>query len=265
MSQATSQANSTSLSQASSRVDSQSDNTQYSQDLSQAVSQANSTSVIDSASNVASQSDSTLLAHDLSAASSLAIQTAASQSTSREQVSVLAQAASQSEAQTLAIQDRMGALGDEDDNQLSFRAATPALSAATTKDDKTGRVTVTDGTGINDVFSKPTLDPTGQKINNAAQISADGSVVLTEDKKSQVGSIATKDKIDLKHDFHLTGRIDLGSKYYPDGADGIGIAFSKENIGSVGYSGALNGIGGLRDVTGFKLDSFYNDAQAPSY
>ncbi|WP_305883172.1 lectin-like domain-containing protein, partial [Convivina praedatoris] len=263
MGQATSQANSTSLSQASSQADSQSDNTQYSQDLSQAVSQANSTSIIDSASNVASQSDSTLLAHDLSVASSLAIQTAASQSTSREQVSVLAQAASQSEAQTYVIQDRMDALRDEDDNQLSFRAAT-ATSVATNKDDKAGRVTVTDGTGINDVFSKPTLDPTGKKINNAAQINADGSVVLTEDKQSQVGSIATKDKIDLQHDFHMSGTMDIGQTGYPKGGDGIGIAFSKENTGSVGYSGGFNGIGGLRDVTGFKLDSFPNDAQAPN-
>ncbi|CAH1857394.1 lectin-like domain-containing protein [Convivina intestini] len=238
-SQEASQADSTSVSHASSLVNSQSNNTQ---NLQQTFYQANTIAKVDSTSNLVSQSDSTLLAKDVSTASSLAIRTAASQSTSQEQALALAQAHSQSNAQAYAA----------------------PYSATASNDENTGHVIVTSGAGINDVFSKPALDPTGQKINNAAKISDDGTVVLTEAQKNQVGSIATKDKIDLRHDFHLTGMIDIGDRKIPDGGDGIGIAFSKENTGSVGYAGGFNGIGGLRNVIGFKLDTFPNEAQAPN-
>ncbi|MBN7275379.1 hypothetical protein GNF18_09525 [Ligilactobacillus pobuzihii] len=89
-----------------------------------------------------------------------------------------------------------------------------------------------------------------------------GIVTLAPNKNNQVGNFTLKNKINLEYDFKLTGSINLGSN--KNGADGIGLAFHNGNTNDVGISGGNNGIAGLENAFGFKLDTWHNDYQAPN-
>jgi outer membrane biosynthesis protein TonB len=89
-----------------------------------------------------------------------------------------------------------------------------------------------------------------------------GIVTLVPNKNDQVGNFTLKNKINLEYDFKLTGSINLGTD--KNGADGIGLAFHNGNTNDVGISGGNNGIAGLENAFGFKLDTWHNDYQAPN-
>lgn len=89
-----------------------------------------------------------------------------------------------------------------------------------------------------------------------------GIVTLTPNENNQVGNFTLKNKINLDYNFKLTGSINLGSD--KNGADGIGLAFHNGNTNDVGISGGNNGIAGLENAFGFKLDTWHNDYQAPN-
>lgn len=97
---------------------------------------------------------------------------------------------------------------------------------------------------------------------NATYDQSSGIVTLTEDEKSQVGNFTLKNKILMNENFTLEGEANIGDKTRAQGgADGVGFAFHPGDIGSVGVAGGSLGIGGLTDVFGFKLDTFYNPSQ----
>ncbi|WEV56635.1 mucin-binding protein [Ligilactobacillus acidipiscis] len=89
-----------------------------------------------------------------------------------------------------------------------------------------------------------------------------GTVTLTPNENNKVGNFTLKNKINLDYNFTLTGQVNLGSDQ--GGADGIGLAFHNGNINDVGISGGNNGIAGLENAFGFKLDTWHNDKSEPN-
>lgn len=102
--------------------------------------------------------------------------------------------------------------------------------------------------------------------SNAKKNSKDPSIIdLTQDEQNQAGSISLKNRINLKANFTLNAKINLGNKIDSmRGGDGIGFAFHPDDVGAVGYTGANMGIGGLKNAIGFKLDTYRNTAYVGS-
>lgn len=99
---------------------------------------------------------------------------------------------------------------------------------------------------------------------SATYNSQDGIVTLTPDETSKGGNFSLKSKINMNQSFKLTGKVNLGSKTQAQGgADGIGFAFHTGNTSDLGALGGNLGIGGLRNATGFKLDTFWNPYAQP--
>ena len=98
------------------------------------------------------------------------------------------------------------------------------------------------------------------RVNGSATYdSNNGIVTITKAEKAQLGNFSLKSKINMNQSFKLTGKVNLGSKTRKKGgADGIGFAFHTGNTTDVGAGGANLGIGGLRNATGFKLDTYSN-------
>ncbi|MCP9037581.1 MucBP domain-containing protein, partial [Streptococcus oralis] len=98
------------------------------------------------------------------------------------------------------------------------------------------------------------------KLNGSATYNQDdGVITLTPDENSRLGNFSLKSKIDMNQSFKLIGQVNLGDKTQKHGgADGIGFAFHTGNITDLGASGGNLGIGGLRNATGFKLDTYRN-------
>lgn len=104
-----------------------------------------------------------------------------------------------------------------------------------------------------------------------------GILTLTPNLQDQSGSATLNDRVSLKDDFSLKGSIYLGDKLdsawnerhdpnnlydtspqFMGGGDGIAFGFHPGEIGTIGYSGANMGIGGLKNAFGYKFDTFYN-------
>ena len=98
------------------------------------------------------------------------------------------------------------------------------------------------------------------KLNGSATYDKDnGIVTLTPDETSKGGNFSLNSKINMNQSFKLKGQVNLGDKTQErGGADGIGFAFHTGNITDLGASGGNLGIGGLRNATGFKLDTYRN-------
>ena len=98
------------------------------------------------------------------------------------------------------------------------------------------------------------------KLNGSATYDKDnGIVTLTPDETSKGGNFSLNSKINMNQSFKLIGAVNLGDKTQAQGgADGIGFAFHTGNITDLGASGGNLGIGGLRNATGFKLDTYRN-------
>ena len=103
------------------------------------------------------------------------------------------------------------------------------------------------------------------KLNGSATYNQDdGVITLTPDENSRLGNFSLKSKINMNQSFKLIGQVNLGDKTQKHGgADGIGFAFHTGNITDLGASGGNLGIGGLRNATGFKLDTYRNTFVPP--
>ena len=121
-------------------------------------------------------------------------------------------------------------------------------------DPQTGKTTVTKENFL-DYF----------RLNGSATYNSyDGIVTITPDENYKTGNFSLKSKINMNQSFKLTGGVNLGSKTQErGGADGIGFAFHTGNTTDLGANGGNLGIGGLRNATGFKLDTFSNVYQSP--
>ncbi|MBF2471045.1 MucBP domain-containing protein [Listeria welshimeri] len=103
-------------------------------------------------------------------------------------------------------------------------------------------------------------------VGDSVYDSTQGIVTLTTENKFQMGSITLKQKISAKKSFVLKGKINIGRKDPAHrGADGMGFGFHKGNIDDTGGSAGALGIVGLKDATGFVLDSYQNpgDPEVP--
>lgn len=98
------------------------------------------------------------------------------------------------------------------------------------------------------------------RLNGSATYNKDdGTVTLTPDEPSKGGNFSLKSKINMNQSFKLTGEVNIGDKTQArGGADGIGFAFHTGDTTDLGASGGNLGIGGLRNATGFKLDTYRN-------
>ena len=85
-----------------------------------------------------------------------------------------------------------------------------------------------------------------------------GIVTLTKDKQNQAGNVTLKSKINVNQSFTLTGKINIGSKTQPNGADGISIDFHNGNTGALGEDGGSLGLAGLNGGFGWKADTYWN-------
>lgn len=89
---------------------------------------------------------------------------------------------------------------------------------------------------------------------------------LTPDQPSQSGNVTLKTKVDMSQNFSFTGLINLGNKGMKrGGADGVGFLFHPGNTNIVGTPGGGAGIGGVSGAFGFKLDTYYNNWNDPSF
>ncbi|MGL5898126.1 MAG: lectin-like domain-containing protein, partial [Lactobacillaceae bacterium] len=87
-----------------------------------------------------------------------------------------------------------------------------------------------------------------------------GILRLTDDVINQAGNATLSTKISVNDDFHLTGKINLGTRSAGQGgADGIALAFHTGDSNQIGAGGGCLGIAGLPYGFGFKLDTFYNE------
>ncbi|WEV58172.1 lectin-like domain-containing protein [Ligilactobacillus acidipiscis] len=102
-------------------------------------------------------------------------------------------------------------------------------------------------------------------LHGAASYSAnEGIVTLTPDSQFQVGNLTLNTKIDMNKNFVLEGAVNLGNKNMDNGgADGISFAFHTGSPGEIGQAGANLGLGGLKNVRGFKLDTYHDSAMEP--
>ena len=88
-----------------------------------------------------------------------------------------------------------------------------------------------------------------------------GILLLTDDNPRQAGNATLSTKISVNDEFHLRGKINLGTKSQGQGgADGIALAFHTGDSNQIGDGGGCLGIAGLPFGFGFKLDTFYNSS-----
>lgn len=108
-----------------------------------------------------------------------------------------------------------------------------------------------------------------QRNGSAAGFNYDLSTytqTLTPDKGSQAGNITLMTKVDMSQNFTFTGKINLGNKAQNrGGADGVGFLFHPGDTSVVGAPGGAAGIGGVKGAFGFKLDTYYNGFNDPSF
>ena len=143
---------------------------------------------------------------------------------------------------------RVGESGFRRAGVSGFRSAA-GVSGSSSFDSKTGETTVTKENFL-DYF----------RLNGSATYNKDdGTVTLTPDEPSKGGNFSLKSKINMNQSFKLTGEVNIGDKTQAKGgADGIGFAFHTGDTTDLGASGGNLGIGGLRNATGFKLDTYRN-------
>ncbi|WP_061423603.1 mucin-binding protein, partial [Streptococcus cristatus] len=173
----------------------------------------------------------------------VSVEKAASQAASLATASQAANAVAKSEANsTLAA-----AQSEVNKGYADFRKS--GESGFRSFDPQTGKTTVTKENFL-DYF----------RLNGSATYNqSDGIVTLTPDENSKTGNFSLKSKINMNQSFKLTGWVNLGDKTQERyGADGIGFAFHTGNTTDLGADGGNLGIGGLRNATGFKLDTFWN-------
>ena len=142
---------------------------------------------------------------------------------------------------------RAGASGFRSAGASDFRNA--GASGFRSYNPKTGETTVTKENFL-DYF----------RLNGSATYDKDnGIVTLTPDETSKGGNFSLNSKINMNQSFKLIGAVNLGDKTQAKGgADGIGFAFHTGEPTDIGASGGNLGIGGLRNATGFKLDTYHN-------
>ncbi|WP_285119837.1 SpaA isopeptide-forming pilin-related protein [Lactococcus petauri] len=93
-----------------------------------------------------------------------------------------------------------------------------------------------------------------------------GIVTFNEDAQYKVGNFTLNNKISMAENFSLEGEVNLGNKSQAQkGADGVGFAFHPGAVDAVGAPGGGQGIGGLENSFGFKLDTFYNPEDNDTY
>ena len=228
---------------------------------SEATSQVSKASVATSQSTAATQSEALVSPATSATAESTAVSSeAAADETAAVEPKVSVEKAA-SQAASLATASKTP-------NEIARSKANSTLAAAQREVDKgysgfrkagesgfrssasqTGKVTVTKENFL-DYF----------KLNGSATYDKDnGIVTLTPDETSKGGNFSLNSKINMNQSFKLIGAVNLGDKTQAQGgADGIGFAFHTGNITDLGASGGNLGIGGLRNATGFKLDTYRN-------
>ncbi|MCT0451829.1 Cna B-type domain-containing protein [Lactococcus cremoris] len=124
------------------------------------------------------------------------------------------------------------------------------------------------------------FNPTGPALTDEqtkARYDAEtGIITLTPNRNDWSGNFTLNNRISTEQPFKLKGAIYLGDRTDADwrdtdvgenggtpsgGADGIGFAFHPEEVGSVGFTGANMGIGGLKGAIGYKFDTYWNTPQ----
>jgi LPXTG-motif cell wall-anchored protein len=111
------------------------------------------------------------------------------------------------------------------------------------------------------LWSTTITNTTGEyAYNPAAPLSVNGvqygTLTLTSKKQSQVGQATMKENFDPSKSWTLTGQLNLGNT---GGADGVGIGWVPDNLGTVGNAGNQLGIGGLTGAFGWTADTYLND------
>lgn len=111
------------------------------------------------------------------------------------------------------------------------------------------------------LWSTTITNTTGEyAYNPAAPLSVNGvqygTLTLTSNKQTQVGQATMKENFDPSKSWTLTGQLNLGNIR---GADGVGIGWVPDNLGTVGYAGDQLGIGGLTGAFGWAADTYLND------
>lgn len=111
------------------------------------------------------------------------------------------------------------------------------------------------------LWSTTITNTTGEyAYNPAAPLSVNGvqygTLTLTSKKQSQVGQATMKENFDPSKSWTLTGQLNLGNT---GGADGVGIGWVPDNLGTVGNAGDQLGIGGLTGAFGWTADTYLND------
>ncbi|NMP59795.1 WxL domain-containing protein [Enterococcus mundtii] len=88
-------------------------------------------------------------------------------------------------------------------------------------------------------------------------------VVMTTNGRDQTGGFYLKNKINSNYPFRLEGKVFLGVNN--NSADGMGFGFHRDEAGAIGLPASGFGMAGLRDIFGFKLDTYYNRTNFPPY
>uniref|UniRef100_UPI001BD48892 lectin-like domain-containing protein n=1 Tax=Streptococcus oralis TaxID=1303 RepID=UPI001BD48892 len=254
VSSATSTVSSTSAEDSSSKVEDKNVKSEATSEVSKAsVATSQSTAATQSEARVSpatsATAESTAVSSEAAADETAAVEPKVSVEKAASQAASLATASKTPNeiARSKANSTLAAAQREVDKGYSGFRKAGESGFRSSTS--QTGKVTVTKENFL-DYF----------KLNGSATYNQhDGIVTLTPDENSRLGNFSLKSKINMNQSFKLKGQVNLGDKTQErGGADGIGFAFHTGNITDLGASGGNLGIGGLRNATGFKLDTYRN-------
>ncbi|MGE7869323.1 lectin-like domain-containing protein, partial [Bacillus paramycoides] len=121
----------------------------------------------------------------------------------------------------------------EKDSNFQINARTTAYSSARVDNSLTDQFTLQGNAELS------------QKFNNR--------VMLNWGVANGLGAMTKKELLDLNKDFSITGHVSLGR--YPDGKEGVAMAFHTGKIGSLGKGGGGLGVLGLPNGVAFEMDA----------
>ncbi|MEO1770001.1 lectin-like domain-containing protein [Candidatus Enterococcus ferrettii] len=97
------------------------------------------------------------------------------------------------------------------------------------------------------------------EISDSNYDETSGIFTYTQDSVGRQGGFHLRNRVLFDDDFTLTGRVNLGNKFFPTGGgDGIGFVFHPGNSNRLGLTGGGLGMAGIPDAFGFGLDTFAN-------
>lgn len=95
-------------------------------------------------------------------------------------------------------------------------------------------------------------------VLGGATITADVAT-LTKNTSQQLGATFLHHKLDMRANFILSGKVNLGKHSQKDGGGaGLTFMFHPSNVDAIGESTTSLGLGGIKGAFGFKLDTFYD-------